>query len=532
MKIYDTTLRDGTQSKAVNLTVKDKLSILELLDKAGVDYAELGWPGSNPKDMEAFVLASRLKLKNLKIAAFCSTRRKDTKAKDDLNLQAVLRSKAPVATVFGKTWLDHISKQLKTTPEENLQAIKDSIIFLKENNLTVFYDAEHFFDGYKDNEEYAINCLTTAFNAGAEVAILCDTNGGCLPQEIKKIVNEVKKHFPNNKLGIHCHNDAGCAVANTLVCTDKINQIQGTLNGFGERTGNADLCQIIPALELKLNIQTNFNLKALKKVSDMAYVLSNMKEDAQQPYVGKNAFAHKGGVHVDAINKGAVYEHITPESVGNKRDIVLSDLSGSANVVEVLKKFNLNIDKKDPRVKDMLNDIKEMEKNGYDIQDLEAEKYLLMHKHFISKKMPFSIDMKNWKITTGKKNGTEFSECHITGKVNGDNLNVVMPVENNGPVDSAYKALKELISHKYKQIKDINLVNFKVMIAQDKGVESSVRVFIQFKNHSEEFGTTGVNTNIIEASIEAIIKAFQYYLLKNSKQELISQDCANSSNSI
>ena len=515
MIIYDTTLRDGSQSKDVKFTVKDKLSILKLLDSSGIDYAELGWPGSNPKDMKTFLEASKLNLTHTKISAFCSTKRKNITANVDENLKAVLASKAHTVSIFGKTWLNHIKNQLKTTPKENLKAISDSIKFLKKHNLEVFYDAEHFFDGYKDNKKYAIKCLQSAFNAEADIVILCDTNGGTLPQEIKKITSEIKKQFPKRKFGIHCHNDSGCAVANTLIVAKELTQIQGTINGYGERTGNADLCQIIPSLELKLNIKTNFNLKNLKKVSDIVYILANKKNNPNQPYVGKNAFAHKGGIHVDAISKGAKYEHIEPELVGNKRDIVLSDLSGSANIVEVLKSFGMKIDKKDPRVKSMLNDVKSLEKKGYDIQDLKAEKFLLMHKNFIKEKGAFLVDRNNWNVTTGRKNGREFSKSNIRGKLSSKLKNISTHVQDRGPVDATYEALKKLISYKYKEIENINLTNFKVMIAQDKGVESSVKVYIQFKNHKEEFSTTGISTNIIEASMEAIVKGFRYYILKN-----------------
>jgi 2-isopropylmalate synthase len=510
MKIYDTTLRDGTQNKEINLTARDKLSIIEILDDAKVDYIELGWPGSNPKDMEAFLEADKMKLSHSKISAFCSTRRKNVLASEDNNLKAVIASKAKVACMFGKTWIDHISKQLGITPEENLEAIRDSITFLKENKLDVFYDAEHFFDGYKDNKKYALECLRVAFDAGAEVVILCDTNGGCLPDEIKTIVQDVKQNFMNKKLGIHCHNDSGCAVANSLIAANLLDQIQGTINGFGERAGNADLCQIIPGLELKLGIQTNFILKKMKEVSEKVYILSNQKDLPNQPYVGKNAFAHKGGIHVDAISKGAVYEHVNPKSVGNERNVVLSDLAGTANIVEVLRKYSLNVDKNDERVREMLSEVKELEKKGYDIGDIEAEKYLLVNKHFLNKE---TFKILGWKITMKKENGNEVSECCLDVNIKG-NLETAKAKVNGGPVDSAYGALSNVLKRMYKNVENIRLINYKVMIAEDKGPESSVRVYIEFKEGEEEFACIGVSTNIIEASIEAIEKAFRYYILK------------------
>ncbi|MFT4303229.1 MAG: citramalate synthase [Candidatus Woesearchaeota archaeon] len=515
MQIYDTTLRDGTQSKEINFTIKDKIEILKLLDASRIDYAEIGWPGSNPKDMETFITASNLKLKHTKISAFGSTRRKNIKAEEDPNLKAIIKSKAKVASIFGKTWLQHIKLQLKITPQENLQAIFDSISYLKKELNEVFFDAEHFFDGYKDNKKYTLKVINTAFNAGADAVIMCDTNGGCLPQEIKKIFQDIRKLFPNKKFGIHCHNDSGCGVANSLICAKELTQIQGTINGYGERTGNADLCQIIPGLEFKLNIKTNFKLKNLKVLSDVIYTLANLKNNDSQPYVGNNSFAHKGGIHVDAINKGAIYEHIIPEKVGNKREIILSELSGTANIVEILKIYDIVVDKNDERVRNMLNELKVMEKQGYDIRDLEAEKYLLMQKYFKENYEPFNIDIHNWKIITGRKHNIEFSECHIYSKINNKNELIKVKILNNGPVDAIYKGIKKVISRKNKKIKNIKLNNFKVMIAEDKGAESSVRVFIQFKNHKTEFATIGVSTNIIEASMEAVIKGFKYFILKS-----------------
>ncbi|MDO8740771.1 MAG: citramalate synthase [Candidatus Woesearchaeota archaeon] len=511
MIIYDTTLRDGTQNKDVNLTVRDKVEFAKILDDFKADYIELGWPGSNPKDMEAFLEASKLKFNHAKIAAFCSTRKKELKANEDPNLRAVLDSKAAAAAVFGKTWILHIERQLKASKDENLDAISDSIKFLKKSNLEVFFDAEHFFDGFKDDKEYALECLKKAVDAGASCIVLCDTNGGCLPDEILGIVNEVRAAFPDAQLGIHCHNDSGCAVANTLIVAGKVNHIQGTINGVGERCGNADLCQILPNIVLKKNIQINADLSKLKEVSDKFNILANIKPQPNQPFVGKNAFSHKGGVHVDALSKGASYEHIDPEAVGNSRDIVLSDLSGSANIVEAVKQFGVNADKKDPRIKEMLDEVKLLEKKGYDIGDLEAEKYLLANKHFLKKDPLFTIN--GWKIISENIDGELYSECIMDGNVNGSKIDVIAPVKEQGPVDAAYDAFKKLLAS-FRQLDDIKLINYKVMIAEDKGAESSVRVYIEFSNNGNEWATIGVNENILSASLEAIEKGFRYYLLR------------------
>ena len=515
IKLFDTTLRDGTQSANVNFSVRDKIEIAKALDDFGVDYIELGWPGSNPKDMESFLDASKLKLK-AKIVAFGATKRKNLKAEQDPNLKAILKSKAPVACIFGKTWLHHVDKQLDMTSEENLVVIKESIEFLKRNKLDVFYDLEHFFDGLKDDEEYALECVKTAALAGADCLVLCDTNGGTLPNEVQLIIKEVKEFMNKNKLktnlGAHFHNDSGTAVANSLVAVEAgVNEVQGTINGLGERAGNADLCQLIPNLTLKKKLKLNVKLDKLTELSKLVYTLANIKPLGSQPFVGKNAFSHKGGIHVDAVMKGASYEHIDPNKVGNKREIVLSDLSGKANIVEVAKKFGFKVKKDDPKVASMLKDVELLEKKGYDIGNLNAEQFLLVDKHFGKGKEFFKIN--TWKITSEQRNG-EFSESVITGTVNDKNREVVAPVRG-GPVDAAYSALMKMIVTNYKQIRGIKLINYKVMIAEDQGAESSVRVYIEFKNGKEEWGAVGVSPNILEASLEAIEKGFRYFLVRH-----------------
>ncbi|MBU0614696.1 MAG: citramalate synthase [Nanoarchaeota archaeon] len=517
MEIFDTTLRDGTQSSEVNLSVRDKIELVRALDDFGVDYIELGWPGSNPKDIECFKEVLKLKLKNSKIVAFGSTRRKNMTAHDDPLLKALLESKAKVACIFGKTWLGHVEKQLNIKPEENLEAIADTVSFLKEKGLAVIYDLEHFFDGYKDNDEYALSCLRAAVKAGAQTVVLCDTNGGSIPSEVSEIVDLVKTFIDKNKysvkLGVHMHNDSGFANANTLAAVELgCDHVHGTINGLGERVGNANLCTLIPALMLKKGYDLpNIKLQNLTKLSKMIYTLANLKPDVHQPYVGKNAFSHKGGVHVDAVMKGASYEHIDPNLVGNKREIVLSDLSGKANIVEVVKKFGFKVEKNNPKVDDMLKKVELMEKKGYDIGTLPAEQFLLTQEFFGSIGKIFSVT--SWKIMSEVRNG-EFSECVIIGKVDGKDREVVAPVQG-GPVDAAFKSLKKMIATNYKFIEEVKLINYKVMIAEDVGAESSVRVYIEFRNGKDEWGTAGVSPNILEASMEAIEKGFRYYLLRH-----------------
>ncbi|MBW2974424.1 citramalate synthase [Candidatus Woesearchaeota archaeon] len=514
IKLFDTTLRDGTQSADVTLSIRDKIDIVKALDDFGMDYIELGWPGSNPKDMDAFLEAAKLELK-AKIVAFGATRRKGLKASEDANLQAILKSKAKTACIFGKTWLHHVDRQLKMGSEENLEAIKDSVGFLKSKGLYVFYDLEHFFDGFKDNKKYAMECLKAADSAGADCLVLCDTNGGTLPDEVMGIIKKVKdfteKEGLKARLGVHFHNDSGVGVANSLVAADMgVDEVQGTINGLGERAGNADLCQIIPNLAIKKKMKLKVKLDKLTELSGLVYTLANIKEPGSQPFVGKNAFSHKGGIHVDAVMKGASYEHIDPTLVGNRREIVLSDLSGKANIVEVAKKFKFHVKKDNPGVALMLKDVELMEKKGYGIGNLEAEQFLLANKYFGNRKEYFNIS--TWKIMSEQRNG-EFSECILTGTVDSKNREVVAPVKG-GPVDAMFRAIKKMVATNYKEIKDVTLINYKVMIAEDKGAESTVRVYIEFKNGEEEWGTAGVSTNILEASLEAIKKGFRYFLVK------------------
>ncbi len=521
LKVFDTTLRDGSQGAGVNFSLRDKIEIVKALDDFGVDYVELGWPGSNPKDMEAFTEAAKLKLKNSKIVAFGSTRRKGIKAEEDSNLWAIADSKAKVACIFGKTWLEHVEKQLKVDAKENLAAIGDSIKFLKKNKLEVHYDLEHFFDGFKDNQKYALECLKTAFDAGADVLVLCDTNGGCLPSEVEEITKEVvgfmKKERVTCELGVHMHNDSGCGVANTLRAADLgATHLHGTINGLGERAGNADLCQIIPNLVLKKKASLpKIKMKELVAISRLVYTLTNLKPDDSQPYVGKNAFSHKGGVHVDAIMKGASYEHVDPASVGNIREIVLSDLSGKANIVEVAKEFGVKVSKDDPRVKDMLKELELMEKKGYDVGGLNAERFLLYEKYF--GKNPILFRVKKWAVKSEHDDDSEkeTSSCTLVVDAKGK-VEEFKDVVAGGPVDALYKTLRKAIAKTYKNLAEIELLNYKVRIFEEKGVESSVRVYIEFKNGREEWGTVGVSANILEASFKAIVKGFKYYLIKNS----------------
>lgn len=518
-KIYDTLLRDGCQSASVNFSVADKIAIAQSLDEFGVDYIELGWPSASQREMEAFEKIKGIPLKHSIIVAFGSTKRKGVAASDDASLQGIIKSGAGAACIFGKTWKDHVQKQLGITPEENLKSITESIAFLVSQKKEVFYDLEHFFDGFKDNEGYALQCIEAAAEGGASVAVLCDTNGGTLTDEVKEIILKVQAALRKSslpiKIGVHFHNDCGVGVANSLAAAGMgVDMIQGTMNGIGERIGNADLVQIIPNLMLKKHVEFPFiKLEKLTGLSNRIYSLANMKPDPKKPFVGKEAFSHKGGIHVDAIVKGASYEHIDPAFVGNKREVVLSDLSGRANILEVLKKFGLAVTKDDPRVRSMLLEVEEMERKGYDMGTIFAEQFLLKEKYFGNKANIITVT--DWKVLSGRKEG-EYSEGYVRASINNEEHEATTRVKG-GPVDAFFHALKEMASP-FGGPKEMKLTNYKVVIAEDKGPSSSVRVYIEFRNEGDEFGTVGVSTNILEASLEALQKAFSYCILMGAKR--------------
>lgn len=497
------------QSGELNLSLSDKIKVLKLLDNFGIDFIELGWPGAS-KAVDSFFEAAKKQKISAKTAAFGSPARIGVSPRMDKGLTSLINAKTDICTIFGKTDPDHVRLQLNATPEENLETISKSTEFLSKKR-EVFYDAEHFFDGYLKNKKYALETLRAANKAGATKLILCDTNGGTLPGKILSIVKAVSKELPRAKLGIHTHNDSGLAVANSIIASKYLSQIQVTVNGVGERTGNADLCQIAPILSLKQNQSLNCNLESLTELSSKFNSICNLPLNPSRPFVGRSAFAHKGGIHVDAVTKGASYEHIHPKKVGNKRRVVLSGLSGRSTVKHILKEFNINVEKSDERVRKFLKDVESLEKSGYQISDIAAEKKLLVQKHFFGKKEFFQV--KRWKIVTEKKTG-EFSECVIVGLVDGKMRSVVASLENKGPVAASYKALRDLIFTKYKCAKKVKLENYFVKIANLKREDSTVRVKIDFTDGKTHWTNVGVSSNILEASLEAIIKGFSYHLLK------------------
>ncbi len=517
--IYDTTLRDGSQTEGISFTVNDKLKIAERLDDLGVHYIEGGWPGSNPKDREFFNLIKEKKLKYARIAAFGSTRRANVKPEEDTNLQELIASETLTVTIFGKSWDLHVTDVLKTTLDENIQMISDSVRFLKENKKEVFYDAEHFFDGYKNNPDYALKSILAAEESGADCVILCDTNGGTTPPEVRKIVAELKGKI-SVRLGIHTHNDLELAVANSLAAIEQgCTQVQGTFNGLGERCGNANLGTIIGILQSKLKVKSipEKNVSKLMETSYFISEVSNFKLPDNAAFVGHSAFAHKGGVHIDAMLKNPkAYEHIEPSIVGNHRRFVTSELAGKMPIVLKAKKFNVDLDKKSPETKKLLEELQLKEHNGYQFEAADASFELFLQRH-LKKYKPFFL-LEGFKVTTEKRfDGKIFAEASLRVNVNGkEEFSAAM---GDGPVDALNKALRNILTKFYPTLNEMHLSDYKVRVLDTKeGTAAKVRVLIESQDKADSWTTVGVHSNVIEASWEALIDSVEYKLLKDEKR--------------
>ena len=514
VSLFDTTLRDGEQSENISFTVEDKVKIAKLLDSFKIDYIEGGWPGSNPKAIDFFDKMQTTPLKHSKLVAFGSTRRANTTPDKDPNLKAILDSKVPVASIFGKSWDFHVTHALKIPIEQNLEMISDSITFLKEKGMEVFFDAEHFFDGYKNNPKYAIKTLLAAEKAGASILVLCDTNGGTLPFEIQEIIRIVKKEL-QTPLGIHAHNDSDCAVANSLVAIKEgCIQVQGTINGYGERCGNANLCSIIPSLNLKLGNITSMK-DTLPQLTNIAHCISeiaNLSLNDHQPFVGKSAFAHKGGIHVNAVLKNSeTYEHLNPKLVGNEQRVIVSELSGASNLIYKAKEYGINLNSNSPEIKQLLKKIKEMEHLGYQFEEGEAS-FELMMKRGLSKYTRF-FELEGFRIIDEKQGKSSITvEATIKVKVDGTLMHTA--AEGNGPVSALDGALRKALEGRYPILKQIRLMDYKVRVLNSQnGTNALVRVIIESTDGKNTWGTVGVSTNIIEASWDALIDSFEYKLL-------------------
>ena len=518
IEIYDTTLRDGTQGEGITLTVEDKLKLARRLDAFGVDYIEGGWPGSNPKDAAFFEAAKAVKLKHAKVAAFGSTRRAKTTAAEDANIRKLMESGTDVVTIFGKSWDFHVKEVLRIELERNLEMIYDSVNYLVTKGRQVIFDAEHFFDGFKDNPEYALKSLEAARDAGASCLCLCDTNGGSLPSHVVKCMEIVRSRV-DTPIGIHSHNDSGLAVANCIVAVEcGATHVQGTINGYGERSGNANLCTIIPILELKLGLQAlpPGKLKEITEIAHFGDDVANVVPDDRQPFVGRSAFAHKAGVHVDAMMKNPkTYEHIDPTLVGNTRRILVSELSGSSTIIQMAKKYGVDWDKASPEVKAVLDNVTKLEHEGYSFEGAEASFELLLKKPLGQYRKLF--DLNGFRVIIEKRGLKEQPVTEATLKVTVDGKEAFVVAEGDGPVHALDSALRKALNQFYAdEIKRIRLVDFKVRVVNVKaGTAAKVRVGIESTDSSESWNTVGVSTNIIEASVNALADSVEYGLLKH-----------------
>ncbi len=523
--IYDTTLRDGTQAENFNLSVEDKLRITVKLDELGIDFIEGGWPGSNPKDAEFFQEIQNYELKHAQVAAFGSTRLFANKTEEDPNLLALVAAKTPAITIFGKTWDIHVHDALRIGLDDNLQIIEESLAFLRPHVEHLFYDAEHFFDGFKANSEYALKTLDKAVAGGAECLVLCDTNGGTLPTEISAIMDTVKEHLAKTgatvDLGIHAHNDTETAVANSVMAVScGASHVQGTTNGFGERCGNANLTTVIPAITLKMEQEcyAGKNLEKLTEVSRFVTELANLPHNKYQPYVGMSAFAHKGGIHVSAVQRNPLtYEHIVPEKVGNLRRILISDLSGKSNVLHKAKKFGLDLDSKDPVVSSIVKELKELENQGFQYEGAEASFELLMRRAMGTRKHYF--DLKGFRVISLKNPDIEqMDEATIRLTVGGEEVHTASL--GNGPVNALDKALRKALTRFYPNLKEMELTDYKVrVLASEHGTGARVRVLVETTDNVSTWGTVGVSHDIIEASWQALVDSITYKLMKDEHKD-------------
>ncbi len=520
---YDTTLRDGEQCEGVNLSLEDKLYIARRLDAFGIDIIEGGFPASNPKDIAFFKELAGHPLTHAKLAAFGSTCKKEVAASEDAGLNDLVASKAPVLTIVGKAWDIQVTRALQTSLEENVRMITDSVAYLKAAGRYVVFDAEHFFDGYQKNRDYALACIEAASKAGADSIDLCDTNGGMLPFDIKNMVTEVIALFPHQQFGIHCHNDTGCAVANTLAAISAgALQVQGTVNGFGERVGNTDLLTVIADLELKMGMEAvgEHNLRDLTRVSHYVAELLGNSVPAHHPYTGKSAFAHKGGLHASAIARfPQAYEHINPELVGNNARVVVSELAGKATLVAKAASLGFDLTGPDIDIQSILDDIKDREAHGYTYDAADGSLALLIMKHLGMYTPAFTLE--SWRVIVDDREDVgalaKDAESEATIKIRVGDERLVATGEGTGPVGALDAALRIGISELYPEVADLELVDYKVRLPDEsQGTGALVRVTITTADKTGTFGTVGVSENVIEASWNALVESYEYGLLRRN----------------
>ncbi|HNW58931.1 MAG TPA: citramalate synthase [bacterium] len=514
--VYDTTLRDGGQSEGIAFSADDKVKIAQRLDAFGADYIEGGWPGSNPKDLEFFRRAAALPWKNARIAAFGSTRRVHTPAGEDPNLRALLEAETPVTTIFGKSWDLHVIEGLRTTLEENLNLIRSSVAFLHDHGKEVIYDAEHFFDGYVADPEYALTTLAAARQAGAACVVLCDTNGGTLTLQMAEVIRTVMQRFPGVPLGLHAHNDSDAAVASSLAALALgVQHIQGTINGYGERCGNANLCSIIAGAALKMNLllAPAVSLQELTSLSRYVSEIANLPHREESPYVGNSAFAHKAGIHVSAIQRNhRTYEHVDPERVGNHRRVLVSDQSGQSNILYKAAEMGVDIGSNRAGIRALVEQLKEMEYLGYQFEGADGSLEVLIKKTSGRYSPYFSLESARV-IVDKSENGFLYAEAILKIKVGGEIAHTA--AEGHGPVDALDQALRKALLPFYPDLQKVKLVDYKVRVL-DSGLATAarVRVLIESSDGGVSWGTVGVSENIIEASWQALADGIDYYLMR------------------
>ena len=519
--LYDTTLRDGAQREGISFSVEDKLQIASSLDRLGVDYIEGGWPGSNPKDMEFFARAAELRLEHAVITAFGSTRRVGTAVEKDENIRSLLSAGTSAVTVFGKSWDAQVRRVLDADPEENLHMISETVAYLKEAGREVIYDAEHFFDGYRANPGYALATIRAAADAGADVIVLCDTNGGALPATVAEVFAAVKEEI-DIPLGIHAHNDSETAVANTIAAVAAgAFHVQGTINGYGERCGNANLCSVIPALKLKLGYDcvSDVQLALLTETARYVSELANLPLDSHLPYVGKSAFAHKGGVHVNAILKWeGSYQHIDPRLVGNRRRVLISELSGRSNITYKARELGLPLAEGSPQAERVLDRVKELERAGFQFEGADGSVELLVRRARPDYRAPFILRGFHVLVKEGNGGGM-VSEATVKVEVNDEMMHTA--AEGNGPVDALNAAVRKALLPLYPHLAEVHLTDYKVRILDGKaGTAARTRVLITSSDHQHSWSTVGSSPNIIEASWYALADALEYALLIMDKERV------------
>ncbi|MBW4635605.1 MAG: citramalate synthase [Iphinoe sp. HA4291-MV1] len=521
--IYDTTLRDGTQREGLSVSIEDKLRIARRLDQLGIPFIEGGWPGANPKDVQFFWHLQEEPLSQAEIVAFCYTRRPQKTAAGDPMLQAILAAGTRWVTIVGKSWDLHVTEGIRTTLAENLAMIQDTIEYLRSQGRRVIYDAEHWFDGYKQNPDYALQTLQTAISAGAEWIVLCDTNGGTLPHEITQIVTYViNSTRGDTQVGIHTHNDSDTAIANALAAVMAgVRMVQGTINGYGERCGNANICSLIPNLQLKLGYKCieNNQLSQLTQTSRFVSEVVNLAPDEHAAFVGRSAFAHKGGLHVSAVERNPLtYEHIQPELVGNGRRIVISEQSGVSNVLAKARTFGIELDKNNPTTGQILQRLKALESEGYQFEAAEASFELLMREALGSRQSFFEI--KGFQVHCDLVEGKETTNALATIKVAVNNKDILEVAEGNGPVAALDAALRKALMNFYPHIASFELTDYKVRILNGHtGTAAKTRVLVESRNTHQRWTTVGVSTNILEASYQAVVEGLEYGLLLYSQAQ-------------